>query len=85
MSSGSSSTNGSSSRKKKSSNIEYTGYENMSAFTACLSCDNTVYVPLGQKKAFCRRCGTLTSIRRHESDEEIVTDTLTMLDLRLYN
>ena len=49
--------------RKKKSNIEYTGYENMSAFTACLSCDYTVIVPLGQQKAFCKRCGTLTSIR----------------------
>jgi uncharacterized paraquat-inducible protein A len=71
--------------RKKKSNIEYTGYENMSAFTACLSCDSTVYVPLGQQKAFCKRCGTLTAIRRHVSDEDIVTDTVTMLDLRLYN
>ena len=71
--------------KKSSNNIEYTGYENMSAFTACLSCDNTVFVPLGQQKAFCKRCGTLTAIRMHKSDEDIASDTITMLDLRLYN
>jgi hypothetical protein len=85
QSSMSSTNNSNNSRMKKKSNIGYSGYENFSCFTACLSCDSTVYVPLGQQKAFCKRCGTLTAIRKHESDEEIVTDTIAMLDLQLYN
>ena len=68
-----------------SNNIEYTGYENMSAFTACPDCSWTVYVPLGQQKAFCKKCGSLASIRIRKSDEEVASDILTALDLKLYN
>jgi uncharacterized paraquat-inducible protein A len=72
-----------SSRKNK--RIGYSGFENLSCFTACLSCDFTVFVPLGQQKAFCKRCGTLTAIRKQRTDEELIDDTMTMLDMRLCN
>ena len=72
-------------RKKSNSNIEYTGYENMSAFTACPDCSWTVYVPLGQQKAFCKKCGSLASIRRHKSDVEIADEIVALLNLKLYN
>lgn len=71
--------------RNKHKGLRYDGYEGMSAFTACPECDEAVFIQPGQRKAWCKMCGSVANARRTQSDNEIINDTIEMLELRLRN